>query len=80
MGAVLGVCPGSYRECLAKAPAPSRLFIVPFRQFSEPVPLLAYFGDLEQKLPAAWLQGALWKGLLEILGFPSLWEAICYPW
>ena len=60
MSAVRGVCSDGYRERLAKAPAPSWLFIVPFRQVTEPVPLLAYFRDLEKKLPAAvWLQGSL---------------------
>lgn len=60
MSTVCGVCSDSYRECLAKVPAPSRLFIIPFRQFTEPIPLLAYFRDLEKKLPAVvWPQDSL---------------------
>lgn len=59
-GAERGVCSDSCRERPAQAPAPSRLFIVPFRQFTEPVPLLAYFRDLEEELPAVvWLQDSL---------------------
>lgn len=47
-------------QCLAEAPAPSCLFIIPFRQFTKPVPSLAGFRDLEKKLPAVvWLQDSL---------------------
>lgn len=52
MGAVPGAGTDSRKACFSRAPTSSHPFVLPFRQFTEPVRLLACFGHPGKQRPA----------------------------